>query len=110
MTFEQFFQSLSFDEQTERAYGRVCITGTFVARASQACARALFASNEREARDYFQHSIAKKIYDMLIRELCGYSVDELHYAYEMGARDGMWNERDNFDAVRAEIDRRKGRA
>ena len=110
MTFEEFFQKLSFDEHTEWAFNRVCITGRLAVQAQRDCDIGRFLSHEREARDFFKRSIAKQIYDMLSREFNGYSVDDLHQAYEMGARDGKWNGYDNFDAVRAEIDRRKGRA
>lgn len=111
MTFEEFFQKLSFEEHTEWAYGRMRITGRLALQAEDVCDMGLFLSHEDEARDFHRRSIAKRIWDMVRREIAGrYSVDDLHMAYEMGARDGMWSGSADFDAVRKEIDRRKGRA
>lgn len=111
MEFEEFFQKMSFEEHTEWAYNRVRITGRFAAQAENACDIARFLSHEDEARDFYQRSVAKRIWDMITREIAGrYSVDDLRMAYEMGARDGMHNGHDNFDAVRQRIDSRKGRA
>lgn len=86
------------------------ITGRFAAQAENACDIGRFLSHEDEARDFYQRSIAKRILDMLRREINGYSKDDLQFAYEMGARDGMWSGSTDFDAVREKIDRRKGRA
>ena len=110
MTFEEFYQKLSFEEHTEWACNRVCITGGFAAQAENACDIGRFLAHEDEARDFYQRSIAKRIWDMLRSEINGYSKDDLQFAYEMGARDGMHNGYDRFDAVREEIDRRKGKA
>ena len=110
MTFEEFYQKLSFEEHTEWARNRVRITGRFAAQAENACDIGRFLAHEDEARDFYQRSIAKRIWDMLRREINGYSKDDLQFAYEMGARDGMWTGSTDFDAVREKIDRRKGRA
>lgn len=111
MTFEEFFHKLRFEEHTEWAYGRVRITGRLALQAEDCCDMGLFLTHEDEARDFHRRSIAKRIWDMVRREIAGrYSVDDLHTAYEMGARDGMLNGWDNFDAVRELIDKRKARA
>lgn len=102
---------MSFEEHTEWAYGRVCITGRLAMQAKDWVDLDFFRSHEDEARDFHRRSIAKRIWDMVRREIAGrYSVDDLRMAYEMGARDGMHNGHDNFDAVRERIDSRKGRA
>lgn len=111
MTFEEFFQKLSFEENTEWANGRVCITGRLAMQAKRYCDISRFLSHEDMALDYYRRSVAKRIWDMVRREIAGrYSVNDLRMAYEMGARDGMHNGHDNFDAVRQRIDSRKGRA
>jgi hypothetical protein len=111
MTFEEFYQRLNFEEETEWAYGRVCITGRLAMQAKDWVDLALFSAHEDEARDFHRRSIAKRIWDMVRREIAGrYSVDDLRMAYEMGARDGMVSGWDRFDAVREIIDKRKGNA
>lgn len=109
MTFEEFLQKLSFEEHIEWSYGRIRMTGRLALQAEDFCDMNFFLSHEDEARDFHRRNVAKRIWDMVRREIAGrYSVDDLHMAYEMGARDGMVNGRDNFDAVRGIIDRRKG--
>lgn len=111
MTFEEFYQRLSFEENTEWAFGRVCITGRLAMQAKDWVDLDLFRSHEAEVRDFHRRSIAKRIWDMVRREIAGrYSVSDLRMAYEMGARDGMYSGSTDFDAVRERIDSRKGRA
>lgn len=111
MTFEEFYQKLSFEESTEWARNRVRITGRLALQAEDVCDLGRFLSHEDEARDFYSRSVAKRIWDMVRREIAGrYSVNDLRMAYEMGAHDGMHTGSTDFDAVRERIDRRKGRA
>ncbi len=110
MTIEEFYQKLSFEEHTEWAANRMRITGRLAVSAEDLCDLVFFQSHEAEARDFHRRSIAKRIWDMLRREINGYSKDDLHFAYEMGARDGMFTGETNFNAVLDKINRRKGRS
>lgn len=109
MTFEEFYHKLNYEEHTEWAYGRVCITGRLALQAKDWVDLDLFRSHEEEVRDFHRRSVAKRIWDMVRREIAGrYSVDDLRMAYELGARDGMRTGSTDFDAVREKIDKRKG--
>ena len=110
MTFEEFYQKLSFEERVERALGRVCITGRLAVFAEDSCDLLFFQSHEEELRDYHRHNIARHIWDMLSREINGYTENDLRLAYEIGARDGMFTGETSFDAVLDAINRRKGRS
>lgn len=109
MTLYELFDALVFDEKVDKKTGHVIFEGRFIARCKKGCRTSVYQDNPEYIRDFYRYSIAKSIYDMLKKEFDeSYSEEDLHFAYELGARDGMFSGQDRFTKVVDIIRKRKG--
>lgn len=109
MTFDELFDTLIFDEKEDKKTGHVIFEGRFLARCKKGCRTLIYQESPDEIRDFYRHSIARSIYDILKKEFDeSYSEEDLHFAYELGARDGMFSGQDRFTRVVDLIRERKG--
>ncbi len=109
MTFDELFHILIFDEKEDKETGHTIFEGRFLARCKKGCRTSTYQDSPECIRDFYRHSIAKIIYDTLKAEFDeSYSEEDLRFAYELGARDGVLSGKDGFTRAVDLIRKRKG--